>query len=88
MHPECVCLVFSKTCNLHGLVFPDKKEKIKEGVYGLRIACHGMKMTEKLIRKCSNKSTLNEVLCGHEKLSKSKIHNTVLERIKEELKKI
>ena len=88
MHPQCVCLVFSKTYNLHGLVFPDKKKKIKESVHGLRIACHGMKMTEKLIRKCSNKNTLNEVLHAHEKLSKNKIHNTVLERIEKELKKI
>ena len=88
MHPECVCLVFSKTHNLHGLVFPDKKKKIKEGVHGLCINCCGMKMTEKLIRKCSNKNTLNEVLRAHEKLSKSKIHTTVLERIKEELKKM
>jgi len=45
-------------------------------------------MTEKLIRKCSNKNTLSEVLRACEKLSKSKIHNTVLERMKEELKKI
>ena len=52
------------------------------------INCYGMKMTEKLIRKCSNKNTLNEVLRACEKLSKSKIHTTVLERIKEELKKI
>ena len=87
MHPKHVYLVFSKTCNLHGSVFPDKKTKIKEGVHGLHIDCHGMKMTEKLIRKCSNQNTLNEVLRACEKLSKSKIHTTVLERTKEELKK-
>jgi len=46
-----------------------------------------MKMTEKLIRKCSNKNTLSEVLRGCEKLSRSNVHKTVLERIKEELKK-
>ena len=88
MNPDCVCLVFSKTHNLHGSVFPDKKETTKEGVHGLCIGCYGMKMTEKLIRKCSNKNTLNEVLRACEKLSKSKIHTTVLERIKEELKKM
>ena len=88
MHPEHVCLVFSKTYNLHGSVFPDKKKKIKKGVHGLRTDCCGMKMTEKLIRKCSNKNTLNEVLRACEKLSKSKIHTTVLERTKEELKKM
>ena len=87
MHPQHVCLVFSKTHNLHGSVFPDKKTKIKEGVHGLRINCCGMKMTEKLIRKCSNKNTLSEVLRACEKLSKSKIYKTVLESIKEELKK-
>jgi len=54
----------------------------------LCIDCCGRKMMEKLIRKHSNKNTLNEVLCGHEKLNKSKIHNTVLERTKEELKKM
>ena len=54
----------------------------------MRIDCCVMKMTEKLIRKCSNKNTLYEVLRAHEKLSKSKIHTTVLERTKEEMKKM
>ena len=88
MNPDHVCLVFSKTHNLHGSVLPDKKETMKKGVHGLRIDCHSMKMTEKLIRKCSDKNTPNEVLCGCEKLKTSKIHNTVLEKIKEELKTI